>query len=113
PAAVLVAPADAPDGGRVAFHVGGHRVDRFPPGHGQHNPGALDLEPSQLPGSGGRLEDRQIGGSDDEGARFPATHETTSDAGPGLNLQDTAALNSLHYLWPRPLAPNGILGSDG
>src|SRR5205085_11294625 len=46
PAAVLVAPADAPDGGGVAFHAGGHRVDRFPTGHGQYDAGMLDLEPS-------------------------------------------------------------------
>jgi hypothetical protein len=104
PAAVLVATTDPPDGGRIAFHAGGHRIDWFPSGDGQHNAGMLDLEPSQVPGSGDRLEDREITGSDDEEARFPATHETTSDAGEGLNLQDTAARNFLHYLWPGPLA---------
>ena len=78
-------------------------MDRFTTGDGQHNAGMLDLEPSQVPGSGDRLEDREIRGSDDKGAGFPATHGTTSDAGVGLNLQDTAALNFLHYLWPGPL----------
>ena len=78
-------------------------MDRLPSGDGQHNAGMLDLEPSQVPGSGHRLEDREIRGSDDEGAGFPATHGTTSDAGVGLNIQHTAALNSLHYLWPGPL----------
>src|SRR5262249_52919639 len=63
----------------------------------------LDLEPSQVPGSGDRLEDREIRSSDNQGTRFPATHGTTSDAGVGLNIQHTAALNSLHYLWPGPL----------
>jgi hypothetical protein len=78
-------------------------VDRFPRDDSQHNAGMLDLEPSQVPGSGNRLEDWEIRVSDDEGTRFPATHGATSDAGVGLNLQDTAALNFLHYLWPGPL----------
>src|SRR5262245_60437173 len=56
PAAVLIAATDPPDGGRVAFHAGGHRVDRFTTSHGQHNVGMLDLEPSPVPGSGDRLE---------------------------------------------------------
>jgi hypothetical protein len=78
-------------------------VDRFATGDGQHDAGMLDLEPSQVPGSCDRLKDREIRGSDDQGAGFPATHGTTSDAGEGLNLQHTAPLNFLHYLWPGPL----------
>jgi hypothetical protein len=58
PAAVLVATTDPPDGGRVAFHAGGDRVDRFSTGDGQDNAGMLDLEPSEVPGAGDRLEDR-------------------------------------------------------
>jgi hypothetical protein len=80
-AALLVAATDPPDGGRVTFHAGGHRVDRFTTGDCQHNAGVLDLGPSQVPGSGDRLEDREIRGSDDQGAGFAATHGTTSDAG--------------------------------
>ncbi len=104
PAALLVAATDPPDGGRIAFHAGGHRVDRFASGDGQHDAGMLDLEPGEVPGSGNRLEDRKIRSSDDQGARFPATHGDTSDAGAGLNLQHTADPNSLHYLWPGPLS---------
>jgi hypothetical protein len=78
-------------------------VDRFATGDGQHDAGMLDLEPGEVPGSGNRLEDREIRGTDNQGARFPATHGTTSDAGVGRNIQHTAALNSLHYLWPGPL----------
>jgi hypothetical protein len=40
-------------------------VDRFPGSDGQHNARMLDLEPSQVPGSGDRLEDREVRGSDD------------------------------------------------
>jgi len=43
-ASLLVAAADAPDGGRVAFQAGGHRLDRFATGSGQDDAGALDLE---------------------------------------------------------------------
>jgi hypothetical protein len=78
-------------------------VDRLATGDRQHNAGMLDLEPSQMPGPGDRLQDREIGGSDDQRAGFTATHGTTSDAGVGLNLQHTAPLNFLHYLWPGPL----------
>ena len=103
PAPLLVAATDPPDGGRVTFHAGGHGVDRFASGHGQHNAGMLDLEPSQVAGSGNRLEDGEIRGSDDQGVRFAATHRITSDAGVGLYLQHTADLNFLHYLRPGPL----------
>jgi hypothetical protein len=78
-------------------------VDRFATGDSQHNAGMLDLEPGQVPGSGDRLEDREIRGSDDQGTGFATTHGTTSDAGVGLNLQHTAPLYFLHYLWPGPL----------
>ena len=56
-------------------------MDRLASGDGQHNAGMLDLELSQMSGSGDRLEDRQIRGSDEEGAGFPATHGITSDTG--------------------------------
>src|SRR5262245_31702805 len=52
PASVLLAATDPPDRGWVALHAGGHRADRFATGDGQHNAGMLDLEPSQVPGSG-------------------------------------------------------------
>jgi hypothetical protein len=65
PATLLVAATESPDGGRVAFHAGGHGVDRFSSGDGQYNAGMLDLEPSEVPGSGNRLEDWEIRGSDD------------------------------------------------
>ena len=85
PAPLLVAATDPPDGGRVTFHAGGHGVDRFASGHGQHNAGMLDLEPSQVAGSGNRLEDREIRGSDREGTRLPAAHDRASDAEQGSN----------------------------
>src|SRR5689334_7450934 len=76
---LLVAPADSPDGGRIALQAGGQRVDRFARGDGENDTGMLDLEPSQVPGTGHGLEDRDVRGSDREGARFPATHGRTSD----------------------------------
>jgi hypothetical protein len=45
PAAMLVAPAQAPDGGAVAFHAGGHGVDRLARGDGEDDAGMLNLKP--------------------------------------------------------------------
>jgi hypothetical protein len=63
----------------------------------------LDLEPSQTTGSGNCLEDRIIQGSEDQRARFPATHGRTSYAEAGLNLQHIAASYFLRDFWPDPL----------
>src|SRR5262249_25847809 len=47
--APLVAAADAPDGGRVAFHPGSNGRDRLTGGDGQDDARMLDLEPGQAP----------------------------------------------------------------
>lgn len=41
---LLVAAAETPDGGGIALPTGGDAVDGFASGHGQDDPGALDLE---------------------------------------------------------------------
>jgi hypothetical protein len=83
PAALLVAATDPPDRGRVALQAGGHRVDRLASGDGQDDPSMLYLEPGQVPGAGHRLEDREVRGSDREGARLAAAHDRASDAEQG------------------------------
>src|SRR5713101_4885048 len=72
-AALLVAATDPPDGGRITLQAVGYGPNGFTGGDGQDDAGMLDLEPSQTPGSGNSLENRQVCSSDDQGARFPAT----------------------------------------
>jgi hypothetical protein len=43
-AVLLVAAADAPDGGGIALPAGGDAVGRFAGGHGQDDTGPLDLD---------------------------------------------------------------------
>ena len=102
PAALLVAATDAPDGGPITLEPGGHGVDGFPGGDGQHDAGMLDLEPGQVPAASHGLEDREISGSDGQGARFSATHGRTSDAGAGSNLQHTSRPEFVALLRARP-----------
>jgi hypothetical protein len=91
--ALLVAAADAPDGGRVTLQASGDRPDGLPGGHSQDDTGMLDLEPGQSPGSGNALQDGEVRGSDTQGARFPTTHRSTSSTKAGLYLQHTPTLN--------------------
>lgn len=46
-AVLFVAAADTPDGGGVALPACGDGMDRFAGGHGQDDPGPLDLEERQ------------------------------------------------------------------
>jgi len=103
-AALLVAATDTPDGSRIALKTSGDGLNGFTGGNGQDDAGMLDLEPSQLPGSGNSLKDCQIRGNDNQRARFPATHRSTSHAKAGLILQHTATPNFLHDFVPGPLA---------
>jgi hypothetical protein len=64
PAALLVAAADSPDGGRITFDPGSHGANGVPTGDGQHDACMLDLEPREVPGTGNGLKDREILGSD-------------------------------------------------
>jgi hypothetical protein len=102
-AALLVAAADAPDGGRVTLQARGYGRDGLTGGHGQDDAGMLDLEPGQPPGPGNSLQYRQIRVSNTQGARFPTTHRSTSSAGAGLYLQHTPTVNFLHDFVPGPL----------
>ena len=67
--ALLVTATDPPDGGPVALHPRGDRLDRFPGGDGQHDPGMLDLEPGQAATVGHALQDRGIRVGNGQGAR--------------------------------------------
>jgi len=66
-AALLVAAADPPDGGRIARQPVGDGPDGVTGGHGQNDAGMLNLEPGQTPGSGNGLQDRQLRSSDGQG----------------------------------------------
>src|SRR5215468_10723000 len=78
PAALLVAAADAPDGGGVAPQPGGDGVDRLAAGDRQGDAGVLHLVEGQMAGACNRLEDRDVRGGDTQGARLPAAHGRTS-----------------------------------
>src|SRR5215472_8856308 len=88
PAALLVAATDSPDGGRITFAPGGHGANGFPTGDGQYDAGMLDLEPRQVPSTSNGLNDREIPGSDGQGARFASTHGRISGVATGLNLPE-------------------------
>jgi hypothetical protein len=60
-------------------------VDRLAAGNRQHDAGMLDLVEGQVTGTGNRLEDRQVRGSDIQGARFPAWHGNHSGVATGLH----------------------------
>ena len=102
-AALLVAATDTPDGAWVTRQACGYGTDGLPGGDGQDDAGMLDLEPSQVPGSGNSLEDRNICGSEYQRARFPTAHRSTSSGEAGLYLQHTPTFNFLHDFVPDPL----------
>src|SRR5262245_3934409 len=77
-AALLVAAADPPDGGAVTLQARGHRLDRLPRRHGEHNAGVLNLVEGQVAAACHGLQDRSIRGGDGQGARRSATHGNTS-----------------------------------
>ena len=78
-AALLVAPADAPDGGRVARQSGGQITDALSGGNAQHEPGTLDLEPSPAATVGNDLQERGIRCRHSQRTGSSATHEDTPD----------------------------------
>ncbi len=77
-AALLVAAADPPNSGRVTLQTSSYGSNTFTGANGQDDAGMLDLEPSQMPGSGNSLEDEQIRSSESQGSRFPTTHWSPS-----------------------------------
>src|SRR5581483_9445808 len=73
--APLVAPADAPDGGPIAFQSGRDLVDPFPARDGQDDAGVLHLEPTQATAASDGFQDRQICPRDGQRLRSSPTHE--------------------------------------
>ena len=71
---LFVAAADPPDGGGVAFPLGGNFVHRFARGHGQDDAGALDLEEGEGRLVGDALQAGAIARGQGKGARFAAAH---------------------------------------
>jgi hypothetical protein len=80
-AALLVAAADAPDGGPVALQPGGDLADPVAGGNGQDDPGMLHLEPRQMATAGNGLKDGGIRWMDGQWARFSTAHERASKKG--------------------------------
>jgi hypothetical protein len=70
-----VTSADPPDGGAVALQAVGDRADALSGGHGQDDPGMLDLEPSQATVVRDELQDRSIRFGDGQRARLSTPHE--------------------------------------
>ena len=103
PAALLVAAADSPNGARITLQPISDGPDGFTGGDGKDDAGMLDLEPSKTPRSGNPSKDGKIRGSNNQGARFPAAHRSTSYAEADLYLQHTAPSNFLRDFMPGPL----------
>src|SRR5947209_7172719 len=74
----LVAAADTPDGGAVAFQAGGHVLGALPGSDGQHDARMFDLEPGEAPAPGSCLQNGPISAGKGQGAGFSATHQGTS-----------------------------------
>jgi hypothetical protein len=78
---VLVAAADAPDGGPVALQAGCDIADALAGGHGQDDPSMLHLEPSQVATVGNGLKDGGIRCLEGQRERFSTTHGRASEKG--------------------------------
>src|SRR5437660_3516340 len=76
---LLVASADAPDGGPIALQPGGEIADPLPGGDGQDDAGMLHLAPGQATTVGDGLQDRGICCRDGQRARSSTTHEEVSE----------------------------------
>jgi hypothetical protein len=63
-ATLLVASADAPDGGSIALQAVGEIAHAPAGGNGRDDPGVLHLEPRQAAVLGDELQDGPIGGRD-------------------------------------------------
>src|SRR5262245_8924460 len=76
----LIASADPPDGGGIAFQAFCDRPDRLASGDGQDDAGVLDLEETEAAMAGDRLQDRQVSLCHCQGARFAPAHGSASSA---------------------------------
>src|SRR5262245_23699730 len=80
-AALLVAAADAPDGGPIALEPGGDLADALAGSNGQDDPGMLHLEPGQAATAGNGLKEWGIRWLDGQRARLSTAHEAASQKG--------------------------------
>ena len=80
-AALLVAAANAPDGGPITLQPGCDIADALASGNGEDDPGVLHLEPSQMATSGNGLKDGGIRWLDGQRARLSTTHVEASKNG--------------------------------
>jgi hypothetical protein len=81
-AALLVAAADAPDGGPIAPQSGGDIADALAGGDGQDDSGMLHLEPGQAATAGDGLKDGGVRRLGCQRAGSSTTHEGASIKGP-------------------------------
>jgi hypothetical protein len=77
--ALLVAPADSPDGGAMALQARCDIVDGLAPGDSQDDAGMLDLEPRQATTAGNGLQDRPVRRRDSQRGRLSAAHGGASE----------------------------------
>ena len=80
-ATLSITTADAPDGGAIALQAVGDLADALSGGHGQNDPGMLDLEPSQATVVRDELQDRNVRSREGQRARLSTTHEQASTKG--------------------------------
>jgi hypothetical protein len=80
-AALLVAAANAPDGGPIALQPGCDIADALASSNCQDDPGMLHLEPSQVATAGNGLKDGGIRWLDGQRARLSTTHMEASKKG--------------------------------
>ena len=105
-AALLVAATDAPDGGPVTLHPRATAWMGSPPATARTMRACWTWNQGRCRAPSDGLEDRKIRGSDGQGARFSATHGTTSGAAAGLSLQHTARPQFLALLRANPTRIN-------
>src|SRR5688500_3928963 len=70
--ALLVAAADAPDGGATTLQPTGHILDTLPSRDGQYDAGVLDLEPGQAPAAGDGFQNGAVRSGDRYDGGFAA-----------------------------------------
>ena len=80
-ATLLIASADAPDGGSIALQSGCEIAHTLAGGNGHDDPGVLHLEPRQAATVGDELQDGPIGCRDGQRAGSSTTHEDASHKG--------------------------------
>src|SRR5262245_35217291 len=101
---LAVAPAGPPDRSRVALQTRGDRLDRLAGRNRQDDAGPADLIPGRGVAAGDVLQEVPVVLRHGQGARFTSAHLASPLRRTGSRASIAVAPNSLHLLWPGPLA---------